>query len=85
MELEDFELSNLSQGGMCVEGMGGLQEGEIEHFLLDLTEPYPSIVLVRVEVRWAQPTPSGNHVMGVRFLESSNAWLGTSDSDQNGR
>jgi hypothetical protein len=82
MELESFQLLNLSQGGMKIQGIGSLNKGDLEYFLMNLTEPFPSIVLVRVEGRWAKPKGPGKNVMGVRILESSKAWLGKSDEEQ---
>jgi len=80
MDMEGFSLANLSQSGMCIQGNDSLEQGAIEHFVMDLTVPSPSMVLVRAEVKWAEPRGEGRHAMGIRFLDSSKAWLGPDDS-----
>ncbi len=79
LELEHLDLADLSQSGMCICGATRLREGDSEHFILDVREPLPAVVLVRGEVRWVQHEVAGKARVGVRFLESSKAWLGSCD------
>ena len=84
MDLESFELLNLSQGGMCVRGPHAIHRGAVEYFLMDLTEPFPSVILVRAEGRWAKSGGLAGQVMGLNILESSNGWFGENDSEHQG-
>jgi hypothetical protein len=74
---EDYELLDLSYGGMCIRSRSTLRADEICEFEMNLMLLGLGLAKVKARIRWVQ-LPAGEYCMGgAQFLESNKGWLGS--------
>lgn len=81
-ELEPCKLLDLGYGGVSFRVPWAPSEHGDYRFLIDLTEPFGDLVLVRARVCWVRQAGAVSSEAGAVFVESSKGWLGPEDDPE---
>ena len=79
LTLKDYDLVNLSFGGMCFRSTEELEPEGLYDFLIDLQAPLKVLIFVRSSIRWVRPCGAQGWLIGAAVVESSRTWLGAFD------